>query len=66
MKRALLILFGVLFLAPLARTGPCDATAQPDTGATNRAVQERALIRHCYAQYRGQADIMRCLAHGAI
>jgi hypothetical protein len=66
MRRALVILVAGFLLAPIARTEAPNPVPRPEASAPDRAVQERALIRHCYAQYRGQADIMRCLARGAI
>jgi hypothetical protein len=66
MRRALVILPALFLLAQTAKTGPCDGVPPPDASAAIRAVQERALIRHCYAQYRGQDDVMRCLARGVI
>jgi hypothetical protein len=50
------------FCSAVERGQPDGAVAASSTAAQD--AQERFVIKFCYSQYRGQDDIMRCLARG--
>lgn len=64
MKRIAPIIVLALALIPLGDTMRHSAVAA--SASADRTVEQRILIKHCYGQYRGQDDIARCLARGAI
>jgi len=56
---ALALMGGTIFFGEFERAQPGEALA-----ATAAVANQRFVINFCYAQYRGQSDIMRCLARG--
>ena len=63
------VLFSAIALALMGGTfcGESELArpGEPVAAATATAeANQRFVIKFCYAQYRGQSDIMRCLAQG--
>ena len=56
-----LALMGGTFCGDLERAQPGQPVAAT---AASAEANQRFVINFCYAQYRGQSDIMRCLARG--
>jgi hypothetical protein len=67
MKRSFLlstvaiVLTGIVFAdCPLRESG----VAASASSALETQAQQRFLINYCYAQYRSQSDVSRCIARG--
>jgi hypothetical protein len=56
-----LALMGGTFCTEPERAQPAGALAAPTALAE---ANQRFVIKFCYAQYRSQSDVMRCLAQG--
>jgi hypothetical protein len=52
------------FCSGADRPQTASALAASATRETVADLNQRLAIKFCYAQYRGQSDIMRCLAQG--
>jgi hypothetical protein len=63
------VLFSAIALALMGGTF-CSEAERAQSGealaaaATTAEANQRFVIKFCYAQYRSQSDIMRCLAQG--
>jgi hypothetical protein len=72
MRRSVLTAALLLAILPVAIAAGCfelgrgEDTPRRAEPEPDPAAQQRFIVKFCYAQYRGQSDILRCLKQASI
>ena len=64
MVQFVLMALATLCIAVTAFLAPAKRAHVADVVQSGAGVEQRLLIKFCYAQYRSQSDVTRCLGRG--
>ena len=64
MQRVMLVAFAVACVAGATLLAASERADEPAAMQGGPEIEQRFLIKFCYAQYRHQSDVIRCLGRG--